>query len=668
MKKAILLFIFICFNLIVLSDEPINKNETEKRIYFDETTIKLFQAIPILSDGRVKPLNTYASFILLKINGKRVVSDSIFKDESGEVLPIRELNTNSIRYSKHSAPKKIQPMEWFLTVLFYPEQAMQQRIFLVDNSEVLESCGAKNIEARDRYSYAELEPLKQELFKKAGEIEQKDAKKLTLLEKQTLRLGLNMLEFLRIAKALDFARPMKETTEPGIDLRKPARHVIANILAIQKNILNTKDFESIPIEKQNKFKEELDNISMEALELFMQADWLTIFPPQDTKSKEWNSPYKLFVGNDSKSNGFDFQAILTAFEETCMAINDQKVTSETFQKLAKLLEAQINSQPAAAITTDKINTENFYYKADFIFKALLIYIAVFLSICISFFKPEAKLWHNLNTKLLYISTACLILAITLRCFILGRPPVATLYETILFVTAIICIACLYMENVYKNRIATFSASIVGASGLFLSYAYEKGDGTDTMGNLAAVLNSNFWLSTHVTTVTIGYSAGLLAAIIAHIYIAAKVFRLTSDQEFYKSLHKMMYGVLCFCTLFATVGTILGGIWANYSWGRFWGWDPKENGALAIVLWNLIILHGRIGGIFKEFGIAIMCVFGGMVVVASWWGVNQLGVGLHSYGFTDGIVNNLIIFAVLELSVIAVALFHHYIIDRLKTTR
>src|SRR5690606_21223804 len=163
-------------------------------------------------------------------------------------------------------------------------------------------------------------------------------------------------------------------------------------------------------------------------------------------------------------------------------------------------------------------------------------------------------------------------------------------------------------------------------------------------NLVAVLDTNFWLSTHVTTVTMGYAAGLLAAALAHIYIFGKRFNLKKDDPaFYKSITRMTYGVICFGFLFACVGTILGGIWANYSWGRFWGWDPKENGALMICLWGLIILHARMGGYIRDLGIAITSVIMGMIIAFSWWGVNLLGVGLHSYGFTSGIMNMLVIF-------------------------
>jgi ABC-type transport system involved in cytochrome c biogenesis permease subunit len=152
-----------------------------------------------------------------------------------------------------------------------------------------------------------------------------------------------------------------------------------------------------------------------------------------------------------------------------------------------------------------------------------------------------------------------------------------------------------------------------------------------------VLDTNFWLSTHVTAVTIGYSAGMLAALLASIYLLSKVLRIKhGDASYYRTLARMVYGVLCFGVIFATVGTILGGIWANESWGRFWGWDPKENGALLIVLTQLAILHGRMCGWLREHGLCTAAALGGTVVAFSWWGVNLLGVGLHSYGFTSGI--------------------------------
>ena len=175
--------------------------------------------------------------------------------------------------------------------------------------------------------------------------------------------------------------------------------------------------------------------------------------------------------------------------------------------------------------------------------------------------------------------------------------------------------------------------------MFLAMKYEAKEATDTITQLVAVLYTNFWLATHVTIINIGYAAGLVAAIIGVIYLAGRFAMMLmgkTNKEFFKVLTRMNYGVICFCLFFSLVGTVLGGIWANYSWGRFGGWDPKENGALMICLWTLVILHGRMGVMIRDLGIHMNSIILAMIVTLSWWGVNNLGVGLHSYGFTEGV--------------------------------
>jgi cytochrome c biogenesis factor len=125
------------------------------------------------------------------------------------------------------------------------------------------------------------------------------------------------------------------------------------------------------------------------------------------------------------------------------------------------------------------------------------------------------------------------------------------------------------------------------------------------------------------------------------------------DNFGKSLTRMIYGIVCFATLFSFVGTVLGGIWADQSWGRFWGWDPKENGALIIVLWNALILHLRWGGMIRERGMATAAVIGNIVTSWSWFGVNMLGIGLHSYGFMDSAFYWLLAFVASQLALIVI---------------
>jgi ABC-type transport system involved in cytochrome c biogenesis permease subunit len=189
----------------------------------------------------------------------------------------------------------------------------------------------------------------------------------------------------------------------------------------------------------------------------------------------------------------------------------------------------------------------------------------------------------------------------------------------------------------------------------LIIAHHLAEQGDTMEMMRAVLDSNFWLSTHVVAITIGYSSTFLAGTLAHVYILRGFLTssLTKDQA--RTLARMTYGVVCFSLLMSFTGTVLGGIWADQSWGRFWGWDPKENGALMIVLWNAIILHARWGGYIRERGLMVMAVFGNVVTSLSWFGVNMLGIGLHSYGWMDKAFYWLSFFIATQLVVMALGM-------------
>jgi ABC-type transport system involved in cytochrome c biogenesis permease subunit len=179
---------------------------------------------------------------------------------------------------------------------------------------------------------------------------------------------------------------------------------------------------------------------------------------------------------------------------------------------------------------------------------------------------------------------------------------------------------------------------------------------DTLSVLQAVLDTNFWLATHVTCITLGYTATFLAGAIAIAFILAGLATpALSYPTVLRALYGMMYGVVCFAILFSFTGTVLGGLWADVSWGRFWGWDPKENGALLIVLVNAIALHARWGGLVKQRGFAVLCILGNIVTAWSWFATNQLGIGLHSYGRMEGATFWLSVFWLSQLGLIGVAL-------------
>ena len=241
----------------------------------------------------------------------------------------------------------------------------------------------------------------------------------------------------------------------------------------------------------------------------------------------------------------------------------------------------------------------------------------------------------------------------IRMWLQGRPPVTNLYSSAVFIGWAVVGFAIVMEMLSRLGIASLASSIVGVATLFIAHNLAK-DG-DTMGVMQAVLDSNFWLGTHVITVTLGYAATFVGGFLALLYIVLGLCTPLLDKKSSRLLVGMVYGTVCFALLFSFVGTVLGGIWADQSWGRFWGWDPKENGAVMIVLMNAIILHARWGHLVRDRGFMAMAIFGNIITAWSWFGTNLLGVGLHAYGFMDGAMRNLMLFAIINLLVIAGAL-------------
>jgi ABC-type transport system involved in cytochrome c biogenesis permease subunit len=229
--------------------------------------------------------------------------------------------------------------------------------------------------------------------------------------------------------------------------------------------------------------------------------------------------------------------------------------------------------------------------------------------------------------------------------------VTNLYSSAVFIGWAGMLLGLVLEAIFKLGFGNIIAAVAGFSTLLIAHFLSL-DG-DTLIVMQAVLDTNFWLATHVTCVTLGYATTFVAGLLGILYIVMGFFTPKLSGDLSKALSRMIYGTLCFAIFFSFVGTVLGGLWADDSWGRFWGWDPKENGALIIVLWNALILHARWGAMVRDRGLAVLAVVGNIVTSWSWFGVNELGVGLHSYGFTEGVLLALGIFVASQLALVGI---------------
>jgi len=376
------------------------------------------------------------------------------------------------------------------------------------------------------------------------------------------------------------------------------------------------------------------------------TDILKLIPVMTNSNVEWKSLNSVLSGSDSASA----QQLINA---------NQLYRHQSFDSCAALLRT-FNEQVRAELRTQHISIhpelENTYNSIDPFAKARILYFAA-LILCFASFLTYAKTFRKTALILMLPGFLLHTFGIIARSIIMQRAPVATMFETFVFV-AWLCVAFgVFFYIVFKKNFGTIVAAFCGAA--FLFCAQKFGAESDTMGMLAPVLNNNFWLASHIITISMGYAGIVIAGVLAHLYLVQRIFSKTPDNK--TSLSQLATSVKAVFSagfVFTIIGTLLGGMWADMAWGRFWGWDPKENGALLIIIWCTIVIHARTSKLVRETGTAVCAIIGLMLVCIAWLGVNLLGVGMHSYGFTSaggGILFCILGFEILFLIICAIYL-------------
>lgn len=588
--------------------------QEQRAAAWSQQTIDLMATLPVQHGGRVKPMETLAGLNLLMVNGKRKLK---LEDET------------------------LQPTAWLLDCFFFPEQAKGYKCFRIQNDEVLTALGLDSRKKRDWYSFNELEPAKSKLATAAMQASQVEASDRDVVQRQLLKLHQDMRSFESLVGFLDPLRA-RYSTAGSESLRaifgdgpdSSLSELLAGMGQLRELSARVGEERGDDYEAVETLLRELDSMLGQA------GSGPAVFPPQEEVANdvhEWWNIADLMMASFQTGADLSFQLeLLRDWEQMEAAKTDPQAFEARLGDLHGLMVGKADLRGEY----EHIPLEVKMQRADLFTNSLVLYLLAFLMMALSWLLPRSKalrygIWASMS-----LSTVLLVTGIVLRCIIRHRPPVVTLYDTILFVTAAVVIVSMIIEYLTRERIGLGVATVLGVIGMFLAGRYELKEiasAGDTMASVVAVLDTNYYLAIHVTTITLGYAGGLLAAGIAHIWILGQLFGYRrGDKAFYKMITRMIYGVICFSLLFAIFGTIMGGVWANDSWGRFWGWDPKENGALLICIWQLLTLHARLGGYIKDRGLAVMAILGGVVVSVSWWGVNLLNVGLHSYGFTSGV--------------------------------
>lgn len=247
----------------------------------------------------------------------------------------------------------------------------------------------------------------------------------------------------------------------------------------------------------------------------------------------------------------------------------------------------------------------------------------------------------------------------IRCYLAGRPPVTNMYESIIWVAWAVVFFSMLLRIVYKYKkdILFVVASWVASFALLVGESFPAVL-DPSLSPLVPVLRNNYWLTVHVLTITLSYGAFALAWGLGHVQLFNVAFRPEKWEE-KERIAASLYRALQMGVILLTAGTILGGIWANDSWGRFWGWDPKETWALIALLGYLVVLHGRFSGWLSVFGTALGSVLAFLGILMAWYGVNfVLAAGFHSYGFSTGGLPYVLSVVLLDLSFIFFLTFRY----------
>ncbi len=586
----------------------------------DEADMDLvtFGKTPVVFEGRVKPIDTLARNALQRISNKQ---ELITVDEEGN--------------------EERQPaVRWLLDVMSQADVAEKHPVFRIENFDVLQRLG---LEPRKGYRYA-LAEFRDKVFdnyayndkfsaevRKLREVAKADATQLTTYERKFLELDTRLSQYRRLA---DSFRPLPFPAAPTQeDMEKDPEQTRKRIAEIQQMLA------AVP--KMEQWLDEMEPpLIVPTVAASEDAD-----KPWQSYAAAVNRAYvkRVFLGSELDPGIMAWTRILDAYARHD-ALDFNLVIHDYQKRLAASETLDLNER--------KVSYEAFLNGFSPFSNAAAFYLIAFVLTAAAWLfssktTMRAASWLILATFVLHT------FALASRIYISGRPPVTNLYSSAVFIGWGGVILGLGLEAVYRIGVGNLVASVCGFCTLVIAHFLAARGDTFTV--LQAVLDTQFWLATHVVCVSLGYAVTFVAGILGIAYIVGSFATNSVDKESRAVLSRMIYGTLCFALFFSFFGTVLGGLWADDSWGRFWGWDPKENGALMIVLWNALILHARWGGMIGGRGLAVLAVLGNITTGWSWFGVNELGIGLHSYGFTEGVLLYLGLFVLSQIVVAIIGL-------------
>jgi cytochrome c-type biogenesis protein CcsB len=325
----------------------------------------------------------------------------------------------------------------------------------------------------------------------------------------------------------------------------------------------------------------------------------------------------------------------TALEKAISTGNWSKANTA----IKKLNEYQSFYGSSVMPTTKSIEAEILYNKTN-IFETIypIYFILGFILLILSFtkiLKPKFNMGYTpkIALSLLTLLFIAHTFGLALRWYISGHAPWSNGYESMIYISW----ATVLSGFIFSKQSPMTMASTAILTGLILMVAHLNWM-DPTVTNLVPVLNS-YWLSIHVAVITASYGFLGLGALLGFITILLFILKNKNNEKHIslsiKELNAINEMSLMIGLALLTLGNFLGGVWANESWGRYWGWDPKETWALVTILVYAVVVHLRfIKALYSDFNYSVISLLSFTSVLMTYFGVNYYLAGMHSYAKGD----------------------------------
>ena len=442
------------------------------------------------------------------------------------------------------------------------------------------------------------------------------------------------------------------------DLREQAGLNVEELRFSLDDLMGNEGFQLVVIDaiERERADQELNALQTDALRVYDKVQRVTMMMEGEslrviaamTPDGPWSS-----LNSAAKSSDPHKQAVYENYSKLSAAY--QSGDAAAFAAAAREIGSGLRAMGGEFYPTEEIlNTELRYNSLNTFGKAWVLYLVAFLLFTF--------LGRGTRRAGFWLAFAALVggfllhtYGIALRWQIAGRAPVSDMYESLVFMGWGILGIGIALEAFHRKGYFGMATALMG----FLALAFAENLPLDSsISPLVPVLANTSWLSIHVMTIMLAYSAFALALGIGHIVLILQLFK-PGRTERLRSLSALLYKTLQVGVLFLAAGIAFGAIWANESWGRYWGWDPKETWSLITFFVYMALIHARFAGWLNHFGLAICSIVGFQAVLMTYYGVNFiLGAGLHSYGFSSGGLIFLLGYVGIETAILVGAFFRY----------